>query len=79
MMKQVMASVLLLALSVKAQTCYTESSDFCGVSVGNLKSDFDILYGTAEKKLTKYHTLSQVNYCVQTDAFGEAYGPLVSI
>lgn len=52
-----------LALSALAQTCYLVSDEFFGVPIGNRQSDEDILYGTAQSKLTKYHTLSQVNYC----------------
>ena len=68
-----------LVLNAVAQSCYTASNQFFGTSFGNRQSDEDILYGTAETRLTKFHTLSQVNYCTQTDEFGEAFGPLVSI
>jgi hypothetical protein len=52
-----------LALNAVAQTCYTASDQFFGSTIGNRYSDEDILYGTAQTRLTKYHTLSQVNYC----------------
>ena len=60
--------VLLLINLVSGQQslqsdCYEKSVDYIGAQYGNDISDLSLLLGSASKRMTSYHMLSQIEYC----------------